>query len=147
MNVSRAMMAGIGAYLIWGGSPIYWNAIKAIPLPLDAGGSWAQFVQSSEIWSVLCWMVVDGICVHVYNPVAVRLIWRRLGMNLEVDGWRHPVWMWPHYGRLRLQSAWEWRWRVRWLGSPKRREPCWRKPVGDACELACHLRIPLVLLL
>ncbi|MFT5443309.1 MAG: chloramphenicol-sensitive protein RarD [Myxococcota bacterium] len=33
MELRRGIIAGIGAYVIWGGSPIYWNAIKEVPPP------------------------------------------------------------------------------------------------------------------
>lgn len=31
MDLRRGMLAGVAAYLVWGGSPIFWKAIMAIP--------------------------------------------------------------------------------------------------------------------
>lgn len=50
-------MAGIAAYLIWGGSPIYWNAIKEVP-PSEA----------------LSWRVVFAIVILLFI-LAVRGRW------------------------------------------------------------------------
>ena len=50
-------MAGLGAYLIWGGSPIYWNAIKHVP-PAEA----------------LSWRVVWAILI-LLGVLAVRNQW------------------------------------------------------------------------
>ena len=55
--MSRAIMAGLGAYLIWGGSPIYWNAIKHVP-PAEA----------------LSWRVVWAILI-LLGVLAVRNQW------------------------------------------------------------------------
>ena len=46
-------MAGIGAYLIWGGSPIYWNAIDHVP-PAEAL-SWRV------VWAIVILLVVLAI--------------------------------------------------------------------------------------
>ncbi len=31
MEFRRGIVAGIAAYVLWGGSPIYWNAIRKLP--------------------------------------------------------------------------------------------------------------------
>ena len=55
--MNRAIMAGIGAYLIWGGSPLYWNAIKHVP-PAEA----------------LSWRVIWAIAI-LLGVLAVRSQW------------------------------------------------------------------------
>ncbi len=57
MDFRRGIMAGIAAYLIWGGSPIYWNAIKEVP-PSEA----------------LSWRVVFAIVILLFI-IAVRGRW------------------------------------------------------------------------
>ena len=52
-NPRRAILAGVGAYLIWGGSPIYWNAIDHVP-PAEAL-SWRV------VWAIVILLVVVTI--------------------------------------------------------------------------------------
>ena len=57
MDFRRGIIAGIAAYLIWGGSPIYWNAIKEVS-PSEA----------------LSWRVVFAILILLF-VIGVRGRW------------------------------------------------------------------------
>ncbi|MEE3326818.1 MAG: EamA family transporter RarD [Myxococcota bacterium] len=89
MNVSRAMMAGIGAYLIWGGSPIYWNAIKAIP-PAEAL-SWRV------VWAIVILLLVLAlrsqwsVLFRVLTTPKTLLISVSAGLLLAIN-WAIFIW-------------------------------------------------------
>ena len=67
-------MAGVGAYLIWGSSPLYWNAIDHVP-PAEAL-SWRV------AWAIVILLVV----------LAIRGDWSDLRRALATSKTVRPVW-------------------------------------------------------
>ncbi|MBW2694779.1 MAG: EamA family transporter RarD, partial [Deltaproteobacteria bacterium] len=53
MEFRRGIAAGIAAYVIWGGSPIYWNAIREVPPP--------EALSWRVVWAVLILLVVLAV--------------------------------------------------------------------------------------
>ncbi len=50
MEFRRGIAAGIAAYVIWGGSPIYWNVIREVPPP--------ELLSWRVVWAVLILLLV-----------------------------------------------------------------------------------------
>ncbi|MAI26293.1 MAG: protein RarD [Spirochaeta sp.] len=87
--MSRAIMAGVGAYLIWGGSPIYWNAIKHVP-PAEAL-SWRVLWAIVILLGVLALRSQWTVLFRVLTTPRTLLISIGAGLLLSVN-WAVFVW-------------------------------------------------------
>ncbi len=89
MEFRRGIFAGIAAYLIWGGSPIYWNAIKEIPPP--------EAVSWRVIWAIVILLVVLAfrsqwsVLARVWSNSRTRLLSVISGILLTIN-WGIFLW-------------------------------------------------------